>query len=552
MPLIVKIIDNKLRFSGDTFTYKESIKALGKARWESVSKEWVLSANGFTIESIRERFPAAEIFAEEISANFSGDISGDLVLEDKPLELYRSNLNNSSNENTNREISREEISREEIRDGASFGGASVLELSQNISITLSRIFPGEVKVYGSISSLKILSNKRAYFELTDLEKKDTSISCVIWESDFGFISKQLKDSGLSLENELPILIKGQIRLNEKRAQVSLSIKGLIPEYTIGKLLAEREKTNTRLKKENLFDLNKKLPFPLLPKRIGILTSKGGTVINDMLASLEVCGFGFQIFWYPVRVQGDGAVSEICNGIKYFSKLNEIDLILIFRGGGSATELGLFNTYEIAKCICQSSKPVLSAIGHEYDQTSTQDVSYKFFGVPKDLGRFLSDIIIERRQTVKDNSIIIRDYSQRMIAEIRESFLRTSEKICTNADKVLSLFKSRLLLCGTSLIERTCSTLLLAESKLKNSSTISANVNRLINSYEEKLDEKSVFLEAISPKTQLARGFSLLRSLEDNSYITSSKKLKSGDNIFIELKDGEVLTEIKSIKETNNA
>ncbi len=505
----------EVRISGDTYAVKDTIKSLGKARWDSVTKQWVVSGKKFSLARIKETFPHACI------------------------------LGNTTNEVVNDSSDRGVLTTAHAAPEAALGAASVTELVGLISAALLRVFPGEIKVFGSISSIKILPSGRVYFDLVDLEKNDVVIPCVIWESDAPAVLRALSQAGFKIENDLPVLLKGTIRLNSKRAQISLQVSGFVPEYTLGKLLAQREKTNTRLKHEKLFELNKKRHLPLLPVRLGILTSKGGTVINDFLASLQVCNFGFSVFWYPVRVQGDSAVRELCEGIRYFNKRDDIDVILVFRGGGSATELGVFNSYDIARTVCESVKPVLSAIGHEYDQTSVQDVSYLSCGVPKDLGRFLSDIVLERKRQFLDSSKNIQEKSEHIISDTQNTFFKTSEKIILYGEKLLDAGMSRVRVLRTTIVERIYPLITIAESHVHRFSNVSHLALQKIDAVFDKVSYHDSLLQAVSPETQLARGFALLRSGEE-SYISSMEHLREGDEVMIMMKDGDATTKILTV------
>jgi exodeoxyribonuclease VII large subunit len=509
MHLEIRISDDytEVRISGDTFTVKDTIKSLGRARWDSAGKQWILSGEKFSSEKFQELFPHALI---------SGGAQA------------------SSPET--RSIAPEPLS------GNTFGASSVRELNGMLQGALLKMFPGTVKVFGKISSLKTLSNGRVYFDLTDLEKSDVTVSAVLWERDAGAVLRPLLDSGFTLENDLPVLLLGQVGMNQKRAQISLRISGCIPEFTLGKLLAEREKTNTRLKNEELFDLNKKRKLPLLPARLGVLTSTGGTVINDFLASLEVCRFGFSVFWYPVRVQGASASKELCEGIRYFNTRNDIDAILVFRGGGSASELGVFNSYEVARAVCTSEIPVCSAIGHEYDQTSVQDVSYLSCGVPKDLGRFFSDLVLERRQQVMDNSLHIQEEATRTVSDARQRFLSVSEQIVMFGERALMSARSGLQVLAATSIERMYSALQVAATHIQRFTHIYDMVYEKLAVMSEKLDYHTALLQAVSPETQLARGFALIRS-EKEACVTSVDNLIAGEEYTIVLKDGEAATKI---------
>lgn len=525
--------------SGDTFLIKDKIKSLGKARWDPLGKRWIVSGSNFNSDLIQGLFPGASVRSSKSTGSDAG--LQENIIEKNLIEKKAS--------------SRKIVSRSSARDVGSdvpgdeqavaYGAASVQELVGLVSGVLSQAFPGEVKVFGSISSFKKLSNGRCYFDLLDIENGDTSLPCVLWEYDAKGIDRILSEAGFLLENDLPVLLKGQIRLNPKKAQISFRITGLVPEFTLGKLQAEREKTNNRLKKENLFLRNKEKKLPLLPVTLGIMTSKAGTVINDFLASLRVCGFGFNIIWYPVRVQGLDATREVCAGIEYFNKKKEVDCILIFRGGGSASELGLFNSYDIARKICLSDKPVLSAIGHEYDQTSTQDVSFFAGGVPKDLGRFFSDLIIERKRTLLENMLLLKNTGNECVQNAQNNFVQRAQKVASSGERLFQSKRLKTELLCSSILERSYPVVQIAENNLMRFLQLSPVAQSRIDSYSEKLSFHDKLLQVVAPETQLKRGFSLLKSKE-GKLMTSLEGLKEGTDYSLFMKDGEARVKVTEL------
>ena len=181
----------------------------------------------------------------------------------------------------------------------------------------------------------------------------------------------------------------------------------------------------------------------LPSNLGIITSDAGTVIHDFRSSLDVAEFQFKLFWYKSRVQGSEAATDLKKGISYFSARDDIDAILIFRGGGSQADLSVFNNYELAKNICTSSKPIFSAIGHQEDQCSVQDVSFRSFGVPKDIGRFFADLIIDKRQVVANNIDIVISMSSDNVDTASKNLSHLSERIFSYGFQAFSTKKELL-------------------------------------------------------------------------------------------------------------
>jgi exodeoxyribonuclease VII large subunit len=272
-------------------------------------------------------------------------------------------------------------------------GLSVSELTARISQAIRSAFPRSVLVYGVISSLKSVG-ERVFLDLMEKEKPDESLSCVIWRN-VEALTAGLRSAGFTLENDLDVMFEVEVELR-KNGRVSLQILRIVEEYTIAKAAAQREITNRKLKEEGLIDRNRTLALAFLPRRFGVLTSAAGTVINDFLAPLNEVQFGFELFWFHVNVQGATSREQIVRGIERLSALEDLDAIILFRGGGSAADLAVFNDYSVARAICLCPLPVLSAIGHEQDVTSAQDVSFRAFGVPKDLGHFLARTVIDIR------------------------------------------------------------------------------------------------------------------------------------------------------------
>jgi exodeoxyribonuclease VII large subunit len=510
LEIIISKNQKNLIISGNTFMMKDQIKSLGQAKWDPKGKRWLISGASFSRDLLISTFPDAKIIG--------GDDSDEGKSREEPRTLKKVDKKNNP---------------------AMLGSSSVVELNTLISSALSRQFPGETKVYGLISSCKHLSNGRIYFDLCDIDKTDCVVSCVVWEHDSSTIVKLMKDAGFTIENDLPVLVSAQIRLNPKRAQVSLSVSSFIPEYTIGKILAEREKTNARLQKEGLFSANKTRSLPLLPRKLGILTSQGGTVINDFIASLGVCGFGFEIEWYPVRVQGRGSEKEVIAGVNYFNSISDIDAILIFRGGGSASELGLFNTYEIAKVVCTSSKPVFSAIGHEYDQCSVQDVSFLSFGVPKDIGRFFSDMVLDIRKRMFDAVSLIVRKGEDTFLDAQRKTTQTGEKLRSASERHMQNSFHKTQLTVQKITERVGPFLSLQESGLAGFRSMFANGHSFLENCSKMIISHERLLQAVSPEVQLQRGFSLIKDM-NGAYITSVDEVHETEHFQIQMKDGQFL------------
>ena len=233
---------------------------------------------------------------------------------------------------------------------------TVSELTQEIRDLLEDHFP-DLWVEGEISNLRIPPSGHIYFTLKDDSSQIRAVIFKMQARNLRFIPK----------DGMQILCRGRVSLYEKRGDYQLILESMEPKG-IGALQLGFLQLKERLEKEGLFDPAHKRPIPILPQKIGVVTSPTGAVIQDMLRIIQRRFENVHILLYPVRVQGEGASSEIAQAIVYFSDESDVDVMIVGRGGGSLEDLWSFNEEPVARAIYRSKIPVISAVGHETDYT----------------------------------------------------------------------------------------------------------------------------------------------------------------------------------------
>ncbi len=233
---------------------------------------------------------------------------------------------------------------------------SVSELTAEIEQLLSSQFD-DVRVAGEISGVKISAGGHAWFTLKD---KGASIRCVIWKS-------ALRMMRFKPEDGLAVVARGGVDVWAERGEYQLIVSALEPQG-YGALQLAFEQLKRALEEEGLFAAERKRPLPAFPRRIGIVTSPTGAVIQDMLSVLARRWPGLHIRLYPTLVQGEGAAEGIAEGLEYFSRSGWAEVVIVGRGGGSLEDLWAFNEEIVARAIAASAAPVVSAVGHETDFT----------------------------------------------------------------------------------------------------------------------------------------------------------------------------------------
>src|SRR4051795_11505897 len=220
---------------------------------------------------------------------------------------------------------------------------------------------GDVWLQGEISNFRPADSGHLYFTIKD----DAAQLRVVM---FRMKAQLLR---FRPENGMQVVARGRVSLYEQRGELQLLAEYLEPQGT-GALQVAFEQLKAKLAAEGLFEHARKKPLPLLPRRIGVVTSPRGAAIQDILNILRRRHENVGVLIYPAQVQGDAAASEVASGIRFFNRTRNkeaaVDVIIIARGGGSLEDLASFNDEGLARVISGSELPVISAIGHETDFT----------------------------------------------------------------------------------------------------------------------------------------------------------------------------------------
>jgi exodeoxyribonuclease VII large subunit len=233
---------------------------------------------------------------------------------------------------------------------------TVSELSGRIRGLLAGEFT-DIWVAGEISGCHTAASGHCYFTLKD---EESQIQCVCFRNTLRYLRFKPQDG-------VAALVRGSIDVYEARGQYQLIADSIEPQGH-GALQLAFEQLKKKLAAEGLFEASRKRPLPKMPARIGIVTSPGGAVIQDLLNILLRRFPGLHIRLYPALVQGEGSREQVCQGLDYFSRSGWAQVVIVARGGGSIEDLWTFNEETVARAIANSSVPVISAIGHETDFT----------------------------------------------------------------------------------------------------------------------------------------------------------------------------------------
>src|SRR5271156_6650342 len=233
---------------------------------------------------------------------------------------------------------------------------TVGELTAQIRDLLAKKFT-DISVHGEISNCREAQSGHFYFTLKD---ERAQVRCVLFK-------QQTRGLKFRPEDGLQVTVRGSISVYDARGEYQIYVESLEP-VGLGALQLAFEQLKRRLEAEGLFDAARKKSLPLLPRRIGVVTSPTGAAVRDIVRVLRRRFPNACVQIYPVKVQGEGAAKEIVAGLKYFNVTASVDVLILARGGGSLEDLWSFNEEIVARAIVESLIPIITGVGHETDFT----------------------------------------------------------------------------------------------------------------------------------------------------------------------------------------
>ena len=254
-------------------------------------------------------------------------------------------------------------------------------------------------VEGEISNFRAPDSGHLYFTLKD---GNAQLRVVMFRSSARLLRFRLTDG-------LQVVVRGRITVYEERGELQISAEYVEPKGA-GSLQLAFEQLKAKLEAEGLFAAERKKPIPSLPSRIGIVTSAQAAALRDILNVLQRRHHSVNVIIYPAQVQGDAASDEVAAGVRFLNQQDNVDVIVVARGGGSAEDLASFNNETLARTVAASEIPVISAIGHETDFTIIDFVADLRAPTPS----AAAELVIRSRQDVEDHATALRERLGRAI------------------------------------------------------------------------------------------------------------------------------------------
>ncbi len=386
---------------------------------------------------------------------------------------------------------------------------SVREISNFIKqVVDSEAVWNNILVMGEVSSYNV-TRGIAYFNIKD---EESLLTCVLFNADrFGPV--KIGDK---------VLIRGSVKYYVKGGKLSFNAVSL-EQYGQGELYQKFIELKQKLEQEGLFSASHKLPLPKEIKRIGVVTSRTGAVIRDIINVSSRRNPMLDVVLYNAQVQGKGAMEQIIDGIKFFDNYDKVDVIVVARGGGSIEDLQPFNEEALARVVYDCQKPIISAVGHETDFTIID---------------FVADLRAPTPSAAAE--LVTMDLSG-----VKDKLNKTYKSLDYYLNKQLDFLSSNL----TNRVVRLKNTL---DIDINNFTTQLNNgkrtLNNLMDGVVQELEYKMALnlntMEKLNPIAILKKGYAHLTN--KGKAVTSVKAVKVDDNIDIRLTDGSVKAVVKEI------
>ncbi|MCK9309532.1 MAG: exodeoxyribonuclease VII large subunit [Candidatus Cloacimonetes bacterium] len=437
---------------------------------------------------------------------------------------------------------------------------SVFEVTRHIRQVIESSLE-TLYVAGEVSNFTHHSSGHMYFNLKD---ENATLRCTFFKnSNYRLDFKPVEG--------MQVVCYGKITVFEKGGSYNLNVQNM-SQAGLGAMQKKFEELKRKLNNEGLFDAIHKKPIPKYPNKIGIVTSPTGAALQD-IKNIIIRRYPVELQVYPAVVQGTDAPTQIINGIKYFNQMQDVDFIIVTRGGGSQEDLFCFNDEALARTIFASKLPVISAVGHEIDFTLADFVADLRAPTPsaaaelavpdkKDLLALLSSLarrmdlakqkeLSGYKQNLAEMQLSLSRYHPEKLWQSYQQRFDMASMGLFSAVSIIQQKRQRLDMVAQRSISRLHNLFELnlnqAKSSLKQAERdLNGNVHDSIASYNTKLEHASKLLQQISPRKIQSKGW--IMALKDGKVLSSVKQLKVQDEINLSFIDGTVDTIINMIEE----
>ena len=416
-----------------------------------------------------------------------------------------------------------------------------------------------VYLTGQVSNFR----KRPTHQYFSLKDDRAVIQATIWSGIY-------QKLGFDLEEGMKINVIGRVQVYEPSGSYSIIIEKAEPDG-VGALAIQFEQLKKKLSEEGLFQERFKQGIPQFAKRIGVVTSRSGAVIQDIITTISRRFPGVEIVLYPTKVQGEGAAEEIARNIARANEREDLDVLIIGRGGGSIEDLWAFNEEIVVRSIFESRLPIISSVGHETDVTLADFVADKRAATPTAAAELATPV------TKLDLLTYLKNQEKRMATAVQNTLSKKKEALRTLSQSVIFRQPERLY---DGYLQRLDQLVLRLKQGLngelvRNQQKIQTQIHRLeqlspnvkIQRYQDRIQQLQKLMRSqmaviydakvaevkrlseallmLDTSRIVARGYAIVK--KEDTVVSSANDLKKNDQVMLIMRDGQVELEVKDVK-----
>ncbi len=441
---------------------------------------------------------------------------------------------------------------------------TVSEVNNFIRDVINSGFPQALWICGEVQELR--DKKHLYFTLSEKDPGSNAvlakIGVTIWANVRPKIEGILQkaENTFTLKDDIEVKLLCRVDFYPPFGQVRLIVESIDPTYTLGKIAQDRLRLVALLKQKGILDKNKQLEMPRLPMSIGLITSYGSAAYHDFVDELKKSGYTFHVTVVDSLMQGKNTESSVARAIKLLNQKSclsavglpegalreEIDVIVITRGGGSIAELSCFDSQVIAEAIAASRLVVVSGIGHEINTTVTDLAAHTFAKTPTAIARFLIGRVQEFMDHLEEKQDFLFEIVNR-IFERRRQHIRNHALALQQSTMGWIQTQKSMVVRATQDLKRLPISLLKESEKqsMAHQQDLKKIIHLRLETSRTKIKTYQKFIDVADPKNTLKRGFSITRDFSGKT-VKSTRDLKRGSAIETQLSDGLIISDVKEI------
>lgn len=413
---------------------------------------------------------------------------------------------------------------------------SVSQVIRAAGLTLDE-YVGTIWVEGEVAALTQPSSGHLYFALSD---RQSQLRCVMWRSDV----QRLR---FRLENGLKLRCRGRLGIYERDGKFQFYAQ-LAEPAGLGADALALEQLRAKLAAEGLFDPARKQPLPVLPRQIGVVTSRTGAAVRDIIRAVQR-RFPVPILVADTRVQGAGAANQIVNALRLVYRA-KVDVIILGRGGGSASDLAVFNEETVVRAVSKCPIPIISAVGHEIDTTLTDLVADRRAATPTMAGEMAVPVLSELAEALaKEEHRLRRELSLR-IASGRQQVDQLAEQAHTRVSRCIATQRHAISELGRRLeVGHPRAQLTRSRAELRDLHSRSlAALQRTLSAAKHSYASLAGRLDSMSPLRVLERGYAIATTAEGH-VIADAAVVEPGDAVAVRLHRGHLECRVDAVHPT---